>query len=76
MGIRGGGVLMAGWWRDVGDYMARSVVQSQHAVSAYFTSKYILPFGFAETRRALTLGAHYTVTIQVIYSSPVSWSPQ
>ena len=29
-----------------GDY--KTAVQSQKAVSAYFTSKQILPFGFAE----------------------------
>ena len=32
--------------------VAREAVKSQKAVSAYLTSKQILPFGFAEHRRA------------------------
>ena len=33
-----------------------SALQSQKAVSAYFTSEQILPFGFAEQNRAARMG--------------------
>ena len=36
-----------------------SAVQSQKAVSAYFTSKQILPFGFAEQYCSLDVSEYY-----------------